>query len=333
MCLSKLICMLADRLSRLRPQTQFIRMARKNPRRKTKPQSSVEHLRPQGQVRTHRWVGKPAVILVSSVFVLHSLGLASLFSPIVGLFDSQPIVDQDWGLHFHHLKSLEAFWRQDHSLWGYNPFFMAGYPSNTIQDLSIKFFEFLSLALSAVLLSPVQWFKVCAFVAMASIPWIMYCAARNFFFDDDSRDFTSATAALLGTLYWWNSLPREMFFYGMIGFPPASYASVLGVTLLYRIAKNSSLWSLIHIAWLILALVILPLHVQSIVIFLPAIVALLVVQGNVIRRNLLIWTAAAAAFSILANLPWLPAAFDHRTNDVSSAIANQLPLFTRVVPF
>jgi len=55
-------------------------MARKNPRRKTKPQSSVEHLRPQGQVRTHRWVGKAAVILVSSVFVLHSLAGLAVFA-------------------------------------------------------------------------------------------------------------------------------------------------------------------------------------------------------------------------------------------------------------
>ena len=222
---------------------------------------------------------------------------------------------------------MAAFWRQDRIFWGYNPFFMAGYPSNTIQDLSIKFFELSALILSTLALSPIQWFKLLAFLAMAAVPWLMYFAARNLFFDrDDIKSGAALVAALLGTAYWWNSLPREMFFYGMVGYAPASYASVLGVTLLYRIAKNSSLWSLIHIAWLILALVILPLHVQSIVIFLPAIVALLVVQGNVIRRNLLIWTAAAAAFSILANLPWLAAAFDHRTDDVSSAIVDQLPL-------
>ena len=112
---------------------------------------------------------------------------------------------------------------------------------------------------------------------MALVPWLMYFAARNLFFDrDDIKSGAALVAALLGTAYWWNSLPREMFFYGMVGYAPASYASVLGVALLYRIAKNPSLWSPTHLGWLILALVILPLHVQSIVIFLPAIVALLI---------------------------------------------------------
>jgi hypothetical protein len=64
---------------------------------------------------------------------------------------------------------------------------MAGYPSNTIQDLSIKFFEFAALGLSALALSPIQWFKLTAFVAMAAVPWLMYFAARNFFVADDSQ--------------------------------------------------------------------------------------------------------------------------------------------------
>jgi hypothetical protein len=124
-----------------------------------------------------------------------------------------------------------------------------------------------------------------------------------------------------------------MFFYGMVGYAPASYASVLGVTLLYRIAKNSSSWSSIHFAWLLLALVILPLHVQSIVLFLPPAVALLLVKSDVYRRNLFFWTAGVAALSILANLAWLAPAFDHRSDDVASAIVDQLPLFTSMDPF
>jgi hypothetical protein len=62
-------------------------------------------------------------------------------------------------------------------------------------------------------------------------------------------------------------------------------------------------------------------------------VALLAVQRNVFYRNLLIWTVGAAALSILANLPWLAPAFDHRSDDVASAIVDQLPLFTSVDPF
>jgi hypothetical protein len=306
-------------------------MARKRSRREETRRRLVDRQQRQTQVTIHGLDHKISLIFVGGVFLLHSLGLASLFVPLAGLFNNQLIIEQDWGLHFYQLTSMQAFWERDKMLWGYNPLFMAGYPSNTIQDLSIKFFELSALILSSLALSPIQWFKISAFLAVACVPWFMYFAARNLFFDrDDIKSGASLVAALLGTAYWWNSLPREMFFYGMVGYAPAAYTSVLGVTLLYRIANNPSLWSPTHLGWLILALVIPPLHVQSIVIFLPPIVALLAVQRNVIHRNLLIWTVGAAALSILVNLPWLVTAFDHRSDDVASAIVDQLPLFTSV---
>ena len=166
------------------------------------------------------WPGERVSLIVTGVlFLFHGLALASLFVPLNGVFNNQPIIEQDWGLHFHHLNSMTAFWHQDWALWGYNPLFMAGYPSNTIQDLSIKFFEFSALGLATLGLAPIQWFKIFAFLAMAAIPWLMYFAARNLFFDrDDIKNGAALVAALLGTAYWWNSLPREMFFYGMVGY-------------------------------------------------------------------------------------------------------------------
>ncbi len=302
--------------------------------KKPKPQRSQGARSPQTETQSNRPTERVSLVWIGTLFLLHGFGLTLLYSPMQGLLNNQPIIEQDWGLHFHHLRSMEAFWQLDRAFWGYNPLFMAGYPSNTIQDLSIKLFEFAALGLAALGLTPIQWFKILTFLAMAAVPWLMYFAARNLFFDrDDIKNGAALVAALLGTVYWWNSLPREMFFYGMVGYAPAAYASVLGVTLLYRIAKTASLWSSVHLGWLTLALVILPLHVQSIVIFLPPIVALLIVQHDVCRRNLLIWTIVGAALSILVNLVWLAPAFDHRSDDVASAIVDQLPLFTSIDPF
>jgi hypothetical protein len=301
-------------------------------KRKTERQSSANRLQSIDQAQIDWLSNKRTVILVSSVFLVHSSGLASLFSPFIGLFDNAPIIDQDWGLHFHHLKSLEAFWRQDYSLSGYNPFFMAGYPSNTIQDLSIKFFELLSLVLAAIALSPVQWFKILAFLAMASTPWLMYFAARNFFYADASKNLTASAAALLGTVYWWNSLPREMFFYGMIGFPVASYLSILGVSLFYRMAKQAPSFGLVHLGLLIFGLTILPLHVQGLVTFLPPVIALFVIEPRFFSVRVLVSIIGAAALSLLFNSPWLTLAIAHRRDDVSDQIVRQLPLFASSDP-
>jgi hypothetical protein len=284
-------------------------------------------------MQIQRFETRSAVLWTTAIFLLHGVTLVLLFDPPYGIVNNQPIIEQDWGLHFHQLKAIQSFWQQDGMLWGYNPFFMAGYPSNTIQDLSIKFFELSALILSALALSPIQWFKILPFLAVACVPWFMYFAARNLFFDrDDIKNVAALVAALLGTAYWWNSLPREMFFYGMIGYAPASYTSVLGVTLLYRIGKTPSWWSPAHLGWLIVALVIPSLHLQSIAIFLLPLVALLLIQGNVYRRNLLAWTVVGTALSILVNFPWLAPAFDHRADGVYSAMVDQLPLFISVDP-
>src|SRR6185503_7244361 len=133
--------------------------------------------------------------------------------------------------------------------------------------------------------------------------------------------------ALLGTTYWWNSLPREMFFYGMIGFPVASYLSVLGVSLFYRVAIFPPRRGTIFLGWLLFAAAILPLHVQSILTFLPPILVLLVVRPRILTRRLIAWVIAAIAFSAVANLPWLIPAVAHRGDDVSAEIVKQLPLF------
>ena len=270
---------------------------------------------------------------MAAIFLLHSLGLALLFDPVRGIVSNQPLIDQDWGLHFHHLKSLEAFWRQDGRLWGYNPFFMAGYPSNTIQDLSIKLFELVALALSSFGGSSVQWFKLAAFCAMASVPWLMWFAARNFFAADETKDRAGLIAALLGTIYWWNSLPREMFFYGMIGFPTASYLSVLGVSLFHRLAATPVPSGYLKAGWLLFAAAILPLHVQSVLTFAPPMIALLAAKPVLWNGRMAGWILAAAALAILANSLWLFPAINHRTDDVSASIVAQLPLFASTHPW
>jgi hypothetical protein len=274
---------------------------------------------------------RPLVVIVA-IFSLHAFGLTCLFDVLAGLYNRDPIIDQDWGLHFHHLKSLEAFWQHDRSSWGYNPLFMAGYPSNTIQDLSIKFFEFLALALSLIALTPIQWFKISAFIAMAAVPWLMYFSARNLFVGEQIRNTAAVLATLLATIYWWNSLPREMFFYGMIGYSTAAYASILGVSLFYRLFRQQTSWSAVHLGWFLFAITILPLHVQSLIIFLPSIVGLLIARPKLIHRYVVLWTFAAAAISLALNLFWIMPAFTHRGDDVSATIIEQLALFVSTDP-
>ena len=270
---------------------------------------------------------RTCLVWTGATFLLHALGLVFLFNPVQGIFNSAPLIDQDWGLHFHHLKSLEAFWREDRRLWGYNPLFMAGYPSNTIQDLSIKIFELSALLLSSLALTSIQWFKLLAFLAVASVPWLVYFTARNLWDRHDFKTIAAPLAALFGTAYWWNSLPREMFFYGMIGFPAACYLALWGVSLVYRMAQQSGFWSPALLGWIIFAVIVPSFHVQTAIILFPPLAALLIVQPELLRSRFILWLLAAAALSILVNLPWLVPAVSHLKDDVSRGIVEQLAIF------
>jgi len=284
-------------------------------------------------VSSHKLNKQKALTWTSIIFVLHAVGLALIFAAPQEAFNRQPIVEQDWGLHFHHLMSMVAFWQEDRSLWGYNPLFMGGYPSNTIQDLSIKLFEIGALALTKLALTPLQWFKILAFLTMMCLPWLLYFATHNFLFDYENKNLAATFTAVLGTAYWWNSLPREMFFYGMIGYVAAAYLSLLGVSLFYRIANESATWTPLHFAWTFFAIVILPLHLQGLIIFVPPMLALLAARPRLLSRSPILWMVTAAAIAFLANLSWLHSVVTHWSDDVSDAIVDQLPLFTSTNPF
>ena len=118
-----------------------------------------------------------------------------------------------------------------------------------------------------------------------------------------------------------------MFFYGMIGFPAASYLSILGVSLFYRIAKQAPPFGPVHIGLLMFAVSILPLHVQSLVMLLPPVMALLIIEPRLLTVRLLASVILAALLSLLCNSPWLIPAISHRGDDISEQIVGQLPLY------
>ncbi len=264
---------------------------------------------------------------------VHALGLLFLLDRPAFWFTEHPILNADWGLHYHHLRSLAGFWESDGRLWGYNPFHMAGYPSNTFQDLSVKLFEI--AAVWAPIAKPVVAFKVLVFLATASVPIVVYATYRTLFSGaGDARSCGSRSgallAALLGTAYWWNSFPREMFFYGMVGFPIACYVAFLAIALLGRALESERRFSKAHFGWLAACALLVPLHVQACVVALvPGAVLLLGAK----RPRRALWAIAAVPVAAVANGFWLLPALAHIGDDVSREIITHLPIYNSHDPW
>lgn len=305
------------------------------------------------------WAALPAALAVC-VSIAHAAALLfTVYESPRAAFNSSPLIDQDWGLHFQHLRALGAFWDRSGRLWGYNPDFMAGFASNTIQDFSVKLFELAALPFAS---SRARAFKISAFLATALIPWALWLAGRGFFpdppeegaggegqGDPDGHQLRMRMRAFLlcalGTVYWWNSFPREMFFYGMIGFPPACYLALATAAAAWRTmgagtgrggtsgapgAVRSLGWPL---AWCVGAALILPLHLQAalaLAYFVGLMLALHLNGSSTHSRRgatmIAAWIVAGGALALLANAFWLWPLWTHRGDAAPGSLAT-VPVF------
>src|SRR5262245_2461694 len=187
---------------------------------------------------------------------VHTAGLFLLLDRPALWLTADPILNADWGLHYHHIQSMVAFWKVDHRLWGYNPLFMAGYPSNTFQDWSIKFFELAALLTPSI--PPIQAFKLWILFATALIPCIAYLTFRIACKSHPSSRLGGLIMASLATAYWWNSFPREMFYYGMVGFPIACHLTFMAVAVFHECLQPHFRW--VGPAWVALGALLVPMH-------------------------------------------------------------------------
>lgn len=268
------------------------------------------------------------IAIAISIPLAHAGGVLLLFSPADGLWNGQPLIEQDYGLHYHHILSAASLWADQRRLWGYNPFFMAGYPSNTIQDASIKLFELISI----VAPDPIVAFKILVFLSAAFSPACVFAGALLLF----SNLKTATLALLLATFAWWNSLPREMLFYGMVGFPAASCFAFAVVGIFWR-ALQADVTKLSRGVSACIALgialgVLIGLHIQSVVIVLPPmIVAFVAMRARVTPRVMLLLTGAAL-IPLAMNQSWFFTFLAHRRDDVSASLVREVGFFVSTDP-
>jgi len=276
------------------------------------------------------------------LWLLHTMGLFAIANPPSAWLGADPFVDQDWALHHFHLHSLVAFWENHARFWGYSPHFMAGFPSNTMADLSIKAFELAALFTPFVAVDTA--FKALVLAASSAIPWLLYGAQRDLCTLRAARGVCAPLpasrfaslgpflAAALGTAAWWNSLPREMLFYGMVGFP---VGSAFGLWLLGRLRRlltqpGPHASARVVVPWLAGCLVMLPLHTQvALALGVPGVV-LLALRPS--WRGLG-WIVAGVGLAGIAHTLWLVPLLTHAGDARYADAVRALPLFFSADPW
>src|SRR4051794_33163569 len=170
-----------------------------------------------------------AIALLTAVLAAHVVQAVRMFPTPRALWDDDhPVLLVDHAIHLYHGALGSRFLREHGTTWGYDPFFMAGYPETPIWDSSSN----LSILFQAVAgggYHPGAYnvgLLACSILAVACIP--AGAAAAGLKLPE------TALATLLGWLYFQCGWPCWLWRSGLFAFITASGGLVLLLGLLVR---------------------------------------------------------------------------------------------------
>ncbi len=233
---------------------------------------------------------------LSVLFLLHFL-LTLYFFPPGELLGNPPLRQVDYPVHFYDAHAVVQTLNAGHS-WGYDPYFMAGYPVGTVFDTSNKLVEVLVFVLQP-LGEPLAFNLVVALLFLA-LPFVVYAAAR--LAGLGARSGTCAVALALAAWYIEPTM-ATMRHAGMFSFAAAAYLALLAISSLSKYLRVPTTR-----AWLLLTLsasLMLWLHALAFFILLIPFGALYLFQWRALKRAQHLALVGATFVALLVNLYWL----------------------------
>jgi hypothetical protein len=241
---------------------------------------------------------RAAIALLVIVLIAHVTQAVRLFpTPKALLDDDHPVIVVDHALHLYHGALGSRFLRDHGTTWGFDPFFMAGYPETPVWDSSSNP-SILFQAVAGGGYHPRAYnlgLLACSILALACIP--AGAAATGL------GQWEIALAALVGWLYFHCGWPDMFWRSGLFAFVTASCGVVLLLGLLVRFERRP-----VGGSWAALAgtgAVVWFAHVTTPILALGAVLGCRLASA---RRYSWRWYAALVAAAIVAlaiNLFWL----------------------------
>jgi hypothetical protein len=255
------------------------------------------------------WRGR-AILALVVLFGIHTIQAVCLFPTLGSIVERDtPVVMVDHAIHEYHGSLGAWFFHETGTTWGYDPYFMAGYPETPVWDSSSNpsiLFDLIGgggdyraykvglLACSILLL-----------VAIAAGAWAAGLGATEV-----------ALASTMAWFYFWIGFPAALWRTGLFAFVTACAGVGLLLGLCSRFDRSST-WG----NWLALTVVgagLFLLHVTTPILAIGGLLAFWVTVG---RRHGWRWHAAivgAGALAVAVNLPWLISLWEFRSIRVGS---------------
>ncbi|OGL42491.1 MAG: hypothetical protein A2042_09300 [Candidatus Schekmanbacteria bacterium GWA2_38_11] len=230
------------------------------------------------------------------IFLSHLLGVIGFLSNC-DFLSHTTLLNDDYSIHFSHIDPVKRFFSDSGKLWGYSPFFMAGYPKSTIFDADAKSSEVLALLFSFIDSAIV--YKVYILFMFLAAPLLYLLTSKNLGLSRDKL----VIAFALGAAYWWNSPAIRFNLAGQFAFIFVSYLGILIFSFFYRFLKEGKplymLLSMIIGAFALCVHILAPINIA---------VPCLILYGVYARRITIrshIYILASLVLILLFNSPWI----------------------------
>jgi hypothetical protein len=173
-------------------------------------------------------------------------------------FHNHPIHYTDYATHYSSVWSVSTYLDQGH-LWGYNPYFHAGFPDGTLFDMDNKGIEVLSWLFSKTSLPLSPSYNLVVLFLMCLFPLMIYLASRSLHLSP----VEAAIAQVLGFSLWFGDTTWSWAWQGgMIAFIAVVFGCLLCAGAFWRWAffTDQPLFSKWFFIWFLLGGLIFWLH-------------------------------------------------------------------------
>lgn len=229
--------------------------------------------------------------------------LLMAFDHPMALLSAQPVLNFDYSLIQYWLNAGREFFFTRGALWGYDPFYMAGFPLDHVWNNALP------VQVLAILLRPLPVgivVKIFLCTAVFSAPLLIYLSLRNL----RVTRSCSLLGALLGTVYFHLGLPSFFIWVGMITACLVSFLSLYLYSRLLRYLQSDEK-VVRDILLLGVMLVLLPLiHKTSVVILLPGCLVAYGIYFRRLRFKSHLILAGLLLLALAVNAFWLVPFFD-----------------------
>ena len=231
----------------------------------------------------------------------HGLGLA-VYVNWADVFGNAPLHYTDYATHYAAVEAVSHFLSRG-QLWGYSPYFLAGFAEGTLFDIDNKGVELASYWLSRAGLSLPLAFNVVMLGLMALAPFAIYTAARVL-------RLPAATAGLaqwmMLAIWYGDGAVRWMWQGSILAFAAAALGSLVVAAAFWRWASGGAgrgWWSVL--LWFGLGPVLFWLHAEVFVTLAVGLGVGLLLFGRRWTRRAWLVLLGWVVFVIIVNWPWL----------------------------